>query len=197
MKISHDSLLTVTLRVVCSFALAWALIALTPGASALNAPQRSSSVAPVNSSPTYMATQRANQRNYLAMVGPSPLRFALKEQPLPPEPVLPTPLHEKLPLIPPESAPKSADTSSTATAATTPSPDPTTQNTPANSTPPSDSPKLVSILPDDTKTEIRAEDVLLFFRFPGSPDNGVTIPFTTTQPRGTTAPPSSATYRQQ
>jgi len=198
MKFSHDSLLTVTLRVVCGSVLAWALIAMPSGASALNAPQRSSAPLPVNSSLEYKASLRANQRNYLAMVGPAPLRFAVKEQPLPPEPVLPTPLPEKLPINTPESGPKSADTqSTTTTAATIPLPDATTQKIPPNSTPYPDGPKPVSILPDDTRTEIRAEDVLPFFRFPGSPDSGVAVPFTATQPRGSTAPPSSATYRQQ
>ncbi len=196
MKYSQDSLLTVTLRVVCGSMLAWALIALPSGASALNTPQRPSTAIPVKSSTEHKTAARVNPRNYLAMVGPAPLRFAVKEEPLPPEPVLPTLLPTKLP---PESAPKSADTpSSTPTdPATHPLPDTTTQKTPPNSTPNPDAPKPVSILPDDTKSEIRAEDVLLFFRYPGNSDTGLAVPFTTTQPRGSTAPPSSATYRQQ
>ena len=197
MNFSHDSLLTVTLRVVCSFVLAWALIALTPGASALNAPQRSSSLAPVNSSPEYKASLRTVQRNYLAMVGPAPLRFAAGDGPLPPEPALPAPPPLKLPANTPESGPKSADTPSTPVNVATPSSIESTTLKPENSTPEPNAAKPVSILPDDTKTEIRAEDVLPFFRFPGGADNGPTVPFTTTQPRGSTAPPSSATYRQQ
>ena len=186
------------LRVVCGIVLTWALIAITPGAAALSTPQRAAAVAPVNSSPEYKPTQRTNQRNYLAMIGPAPLRFDFKEQTLPPEPVLPEHPPLKLPVNTPESAQKSADTSNTSTVGQTPSSESTAPKLPIDSTPPSDLPKPVSILPDDTKTEIRPEDVLPFFRFPGASDSGgPSVPFTTTQPRGSTAPPSSATYRQQ
>lgn len=43
----------------------------------------------------------------------------------------------------------------------------------------------VSILPDDTPVAVRAEDVLLFFRFPGN------------RPAQGLPPPSTATYSQQ
>jgi hypothetical protein len=197
MNISHDTLLTVAPRLVCGLALALILTAMPPGASALNTPTRPA----VNSPPKSSAVRKARADNnngpqtYLAMLGPAPLRFADGEHPLPAEPAVPTAIVPKQPGPPPESA----HTNSLA--------NPNPVNTPTTATPENvngstplggDTPKPVSILPDDTRQEIRPEDVLPFFQFPGAPESGaIAVPFTTAQPRSPTAPASSATYNLQ
>ncbi|WP_415908155.1 hypothetical protein [Oleiharenicola sp. Vm1] len=58
-----------------------------------------------------------------------------------------------------------------------------------------------TILPDDTRPKVRAEDFLPFFQFPGSaPANGdvtVVAPVPNAAPGAAPLPASSATYRQQ
>jgi len=200
MNFSHDTLLTVTLRLACSYTLAGVLTATPTGASALNSPQRPATISPVTSTANYKANTSHSldhdPQTYLAMIGPAPLRFAEAEQPLPPEPVLPTAASSKKP------AAGTADTGHQSPLAATDSransSTPTTENTDLNATLTPSSLKPVSILPDDTRQEIRAEDVLPFFQFPGAPDDGaVAVPPTASQPRGTTAPRSSATYQQR
>lgn len=62
-------------------------------------------------------------------------------------------------------------------------------------------PPPISILPDDTRQKVRAEDFLPFFQFPGSgpgrSELNVIVPVPPTPPAPGTQPPSSATYRQQ
>lgn len=62
-------------------------------------------------------------------------------------------------------------------------------------------PPPISILPDDTRQKVRAEDFLPFFQFPGSgpgrSELSVIVPVPPTPPAPGTQPPSSATYRQQ
>jgi len=198
MNFSHATLSTVVPRVVCGLALAWILTAMPPGASALNTPLRPAANSPVvKSNIVYKSKASNGPQTYLAMLGPSPLRFADGERPLPPEPALPAAIIPKKPGLPPESAPKnSLATNNTASNPTTAS----SENIDTSTTPEGNTPKPVSILPDDTRQEIRAEDVLPFFQFPGAPDSGaVAVPFTTTQPRSPsqTAPASSATYNLQ
>jgi len=196
MKFSHDTLLNVKLRRTCGFALVWVLTALPPGASALNSPQRPA-ITPVTSTAVYKSGSNRNhdQQTYLAMIGPSPLRFAEGERPLPPEPVFPPPPKPKPPANAPEPGQKNpAETSGPVANSATPG----SENTELTATLTPSTLKPVSILPDDTQREIHAEDVLPFFQFPGAPDSGaVAVPFSTSQPRGTTAPRSSATYQQQ
>jgi hypothetical protein len=201
MNFSHATLLTVVLRRVCGFALALVLTALTPSVSALNSPQRSAVISPAKSTAEYNpgAGHYRGPHTYLAMLGPAPLRFAEGQPPLPPEPALPTPPKPKEPAIAPTPTSESAKVPVAATAdpATTPAAT-TPENAESTGSPTPSTLKPVSILPDDTKHEIRAEDVLPFFQFPGSPEgSAMAVPFTTSQPRGTTAPPSSATYKQQ
>ena len=196
MNFSYDTLLNVKLRWICGFALVWVLTAMPPGASALNSPQRPT-ITPVTSTAVYKSGSNRNhdQQTYLAMIGPSPLRFAEGERSLPPEPVFPPPPKPKPPANVPEPGQKTpSETSGPVANPTTPG----SENTELTATLTPSTLKPVSILPDDTQREIRAEDVLPFFQFPGAPDSGaVAVPFSTSQPRGTTAPRSSATYQQQ
>jgi hypothetical protein len=194
MNFSHDNLLTALVRPLFGLVLIGALGAPPSGASSLNSPQRPAVIAPVNSTAIYKSRSGHNHDStYLAMIGPAPLSFASGERPLPPEPVLPTPTKtQDNPLNPAQKLPVAATDS---TASSTPS---SSESTDLNATVTTSSEKPISILPDDTRREIRAEDVLPFFQFPGAPDTGaLAVPFTTTSPRGTTAPPSSATYKQQ
>jgi hypothetical protein len=194
MNLSHDNLLTALVRPVVGLVLIGAFGAPPSGASALNSPQRPAVIAPVNSPAIYKSRSGHNHDTpYLAMIGPAPLSFAIGERPLPPEPVLPTP--PKTPGNPLDSTQRTPIAVTDANASSTPSP---SANNELNATVTTTSEKPVSILPDDTRREIRAEDVLPFFQFPGAPDSGaLVVPFTTSSPRGTTAPPSSATYKQQ
>jgi len=195
MNFSHD---TITLQLACGFALVGVLTATPAASSTLNSPQRPASLSPVNSSAIYKSrTDHINhdQQTYLAMIGPAPLRFTEGERALPPEPVIPTPA-PKQPVNLTASGQKSPlDSSGHAAYPATPS----TENTDLNVTLTPSSQKPVTILPDDTRKEIRAEDVLPFFQFPGAPESGaVAVPFSASQPRETTAAPrSSATYQQQ
>jgi hypothetical protein len=197
MNFSHDTLIGVALRLGSGFALVAVVTAIPAGASALNPPQRPAVISPVKSTAVYKLGAGRNhvQNTYLAMIGPAPLRFADGERPLPPEPVFPPQPNPRQPVGAPEPGQKSplAATEQVANPAK-----PTTENTELTATLTTSSLKPVSILPDDTQREIRAEDVLPFFRFPGASDSGaVAVPFTTSEPRGTTAPRSSATYQQQ
>ena len=200
MNFSHATFLTVLLRRICGLVLIWVLSALPLSMSALNSPQRPGTLSPAKTTAEYNPGRGhyRGPRTYLAMLGPTPIRFAEGQPQLPPEPVPPTLPTPKQPTLATESA-------KTPAAVTDPVPAPlaVTITTPENTNPmtgtlPSSNLKPVSILPDDTKREIRAEDVLPFFQFPGAPESGaVAVPFTTSQPRGTTAPPSSASYKQQ
>lgn len=54
-----------------------------------------------------------------------------------------------------------------------------------------------SILPDDTRPKVRAEDFLPFFQPPGANPNPNDVTVAPTPPAPGIQPPSSATYRQQ
>lgn len=147
--------------------------------------------------------QAAPPTPYLLVCAPPPLRHA---QPLPPPPEPgvrvcdhaddPAAVAEEIAALNQQSAldaPVGATTGPTppglsadpaAAAATTVNPVVTGGDTPAAIIvePPAGG---VSILPDDTPVAVRAEDVLLFFRFPGS------------RPAQGLPPPSTATYQLQ
>jgi hypothetical protein len=201
MNFSHATFLTVVLRMVCSSVLILVLTTLPLDVSALNSPQRpavlslAKSTAEFNPGPGHYR----GPRTYLAMLGPAPLRFAEGQLQLPPEPVPPAPPKPKEPAI--AATPTQTQSTPTPVVTTELIAKPianTPEDTELNGIQPHSTLKPVSILPDDTKREIHAEDVLPFFQFPGAPDSvGIAVPFSTSQPRGTTAPPSSATYNQQ
>lgn len=194
MTLLHDTMPTVVQRMARCLLLAWVLLVLTPGINALNTPQRSAALSPVKSTAEFNtnSSRQRNNRTYLALVGPAALRFAEAPPELPPEPPTPVPVPPKQPSVA-ENGPDviPAIPSDTAVKPATDNPEKTGPLTPDPK-----APKPVSILPDDTKREIRAEDVLPFFQFPGASDSGSTaIPFSTIEP--VRAKPSSATYRQQ
>jgi hypothetical protein len=178
------------------------LPALASEARALSAPQRKPAV---RSAAQPVGVSNSKPRPYLAALGPLPLRFArpglepTAEPPASPEPKPATP--------PEQTAPAANDSAH-------PPLTPSSDNAPKNDAPASDSPAALEtseptthpalpILPDDTKRELRPEDVLPFFRYPNaSPTTGdasvqVLIPFTAAQPQSTPIPPSSATYQQK
>lgn len=58
-------------------------------------------------------------------------------------------------------------------------------------------PAYKRILPDESRPKVRAEDFLPFFEFPGTKSNPNDVSLTPTPPAPGQLPPSSATYRQQ
>jgi hypothetical protein len=198
MIFSNHSTLTDTSRLARRVALAWVLSTPLISVAAFDTPQRPANAMAGGTSPAVvperLAKARAarNPRPYLAMVGPSAIKFAGADPVLPTEPSLPPQQKPKLPL-PPESQPK--------TPAVTGDPTPAVPTGTSTETPPeanANGSKPVSILPDDTRREIRPEDVLPFFQFPNASDNGtVALPLIVTQPASNPVPPSTATYRQQ
>ncbi len=194
MNIFHDTKLTVVQRIARCLRLALVLLVPTPGIFALNPPQRSAAVAPVKntSESNSGSSQSRSSRPYLAMVGPAALRFSDAPPVLPPEP--PTPILPKPKQPVAETGPDVIPAIPADTAVKQPNTDNGDSTGPQKLDP--NAPKPISILPDDTKREIRAEDVLPFFQFPGALDNSSTaIPFSTLEP--VRAKPSTATYRQQ
>jgi len=140
----------------------------------------------------------AMSRPYLATIGSPALRFGEAIPPpdltvrpsagAPPQPteehtaVTPDNVKQDVPVIAP--AP------STAVEIGTPDP--------SRPAPPAKTP--AAILPDDTRTKVRAEDFLPFFQFPGTtPANGdvTVVAPVPTAPTAAPLPASSATYRQQ
>ncbi len=194
MTIFHLTKLLVALRQARTLAIACALTMPITLSSALNAPQRSGEIIARQSTGMEHARHTRDANNYLAMIGPAALRFADAPPPLPPEPVLPKPPK-------PQPPPPEVDLAAAAQIAVTEpvvKPIPVAPESAVSATPLPNQPKPIAILPDDTKQEIRAEDVLPFFQYPGAADSSsLAVPFTTSQPRGSTVPPSSATYRQQ
>jgi hypothetical protein len=174
------------------------LPALASEARALSAPQRKTYIgAPAGAKSTSASSASTP---YLTVLGSLPLRFArprleaTDEPPLAPVPKVEETADEK-PVEPkaPELAPKPANEQKPAEEA------PVEQ--PVSTPEPAAGPPL-PILPDDTKRELRAEDVLLYFRYPNSSssDGGtathVIVPAPSSQPQS--APiPSSATYQQK
>lgn len=196
MTFSNDTQLTDVTRLARNLVLATLLAAPIPSYATLQTSRHlASSIKAVQSAPTQVSRQRSN-RTYLAMVGPAALTFADTELPLPPEPVMPEPpkpKHDPSKTTPANTgANTNAALSSDSTTAT-----PSTETPDSNVQPTINGSKPVSILPDDTRREIRAEDVLPYFQFPGSSDSGaIAIPVIINQAPAA-APPSTATYRQQ
>lgn len=198
MTFSNHALLTDVKHLGFHLALAWVLAMPLTGNAALDStPERPATPTAARTTPTLTerkvrAEAPRENRTYLAMVGPTALRFADAAPSLPVEPTLPTPQKPKVAATPETQVP------------TTKSPLESESNKiPASRTdaPPesaNDNIKPVSILPDDTHQEIKAEDVLPFFQFPTGSDGGsVIMPLTVQQPAQRTVPPSTATYRQQ
>jgi hypothetical protein len=144
---------------------------------------------------------------YLAALAPLPLRFARPgpeptyEPPAPPEPkpvIAPaTPDAGGKPGEMPEEKP-AANLPATETAVPPPvqPAEPVSEFSEPLLQPP------LPILPDDTKRELRAEDVIPFFIYPAAPVSGearvnVVVPLNTSQPQSSPLPPSSATYQQK
>jgi len=193
MTFSNDTKLHEVPRLARHLVLAWVLAAPSVGVAALNAPQRPATSLPTTSSTLTTEHSSAPKpyrgpRTYLALVGPSALRFADAEPVLPGEPTLPPPPKPK-PTVATDHAITPTDTNTTLQTAIN-----GTDNT-DNAVPTGNSPRPVSILPDDTKHEIRAEDVLPFFQFPGASDSSsAAIPMSLP---AAAPPPSSATYQQK
>lgn len=199
MTFSKDTTLTDAPRLARRFVLVWILTAPLIGPAALDTPQRPATTLAARTVPSYPPERSersgsGHPRTYLALAGPSALRFAEADPVLPAEPSLPAPKSPKTPLPPEASISSSASHQ----------PPETTRSEPAkvSDVPPEsagDNVKPVSILPDDTRVEIKPEDVLPFFQFPNGNDGStVAIPLTVSpRPAGNPVPPSSATYRQQ
>ena len=138
-------------------------------------------------------------RPYLAVLGASPLRIreALSPPEMsvhPPAGAPPQPLAEA-PGSPDAIPPKAEAPTS---AAMTPHPIPSGTENPQVPAPEEKPIKPAkSILPDDTRTKVRAEDFLPFFQPPGASSNPNDVTVAPTPPAPGIQPPSSATYRQQ
>ncbi len=193
---------------LATLALTAVFLGFGPAAQGLSMPQRTTpheravTSSPASSQTRSVLTPRGNKARpakavpgsqpYLALINLPPLRFA-EELPMAteapaalilPQRVEPKPEPVAVPLPPPPPPPPAP------VIETKPPPPPTASN----------EPKPLSILPDDTKREVRPEDVLPFFQLPQSSAGvsvGVGIPFTPAQPSGTSLPPSSATYQQR
>ena len=137
-------------------------------------------------------------RPYLAVLGSTSLR--IQEAVLPPDPIV----------HPPAGAPPQPVTAGSPTTPTPPAEasSPAEEHTPAatplaegSQTSPTPEGKPAkptrSILPDDTKPKVKAEDFLPFFQPPGANSNPNDVTVVPTPPAPGVQPPSSATYRQQ
>jgi hypothetical protein len=143
-------------------------------------------------------------RPYLASMGAPALRF----QDAPPAP---PPMVKPIASGPPvaASAPAEAEVNlaNDQAAASTPpmplpsEPKPSPASEPEKPEPPAASPpKVLPILPDDTRRKVQSQDFLPLFRLPGpggaTEDVTIIVPGVPTPPVPGTLPPSSATYRQ-
>ncbi len=160
------------------------MLSLVPGV-AISA---SSSVAP--------ETNFSASRPYLAAVGPAVLRFG---DPPPPPDLRPA---AGAPPVPAEETPApvvDAATAPDASLAEVAEPIPAA-SVAAPVAKPAATRTSPPILPDDTRTKVRAEDFLPFFQFPATGPNGdvnVVVPVAPGANSAAPIPPSSATYRQQ
>lgn len=173
------------------------LPALASEANAISQPQRKQTVRSAQLS----GIKASGAMPYLAAMGPLPLRFArpgpepTEEPPASPEP--------KVVVLPAENTPakEPAKNSSTESPAPHIQPSEKPADVPPSILPEHTAQPALPILPDDTKRELRPEDVLPFFRYPtASPSSGengvqVVVPFTPAQPQSHPLPPSSATYQ--
>ena len=193
MTFSHNSLFRLAAKLSRCLSLAL-LPALASEAHALShAPRKN----PVRSASATASSSKSNGTPYLAALAPLPLRFArpglepAAEPPAPPvaktpEPAAIEPQEPQKPAGPPADIPTSPAIEQPVAQLPHEEPDPVV-------------PPPLPILPDDTKRELRAEDVLLYFRFPGEngPRGAVAVPVSPTQPQSAPLPPSSATYEQK
>ncbi len=141
----------------------------------------------------------ARSRPYLAVLGSSTLRIQAATPPpdlnahlpagAPPQPA-PAAIVSPMALSPP--VPSSAPAEPTPESIT-----PTTESTPAPVSEEKPAKTFKSILPDDTRQKVRAEDFLPFFQPPGANPNPNDVTVVPTPPAPGIQPPSSATYRQQ
>jgi len=148
-----------------------------------------------------------SSRPYLAVLGSSPLRIQEVSPPpdlsvRPPAGAPPqlAPVAARSPVeIPPSPEASISTEGPPQTASATEMTPPPTEGTAT----PAPSPEIKpakparTILPDDTRPKVRAEDFLPFFQPPGSNQNQGDIPASPTPPAPGIQPPSSATYRQQ
>jgi len=194
MTFSNDTQQTDVIRLARHLVLATLLAAPIPSYAALQTPRRPATIEAAQSTPiSRQAVHQRSSRTYLAMVGPAALTFADTELTLPPDPVMPDPPKPK-----PDPT-KNSSAHNTNNAALPPDSTtlkPVTEPLDPNTQPNPNGPKPVSILPDDTRREIRAEDVLPYFQFPGSTESGA-APVVIINQAPATPPPSTATYRQQ
>lgn len=152
--------------------------------------------------PARSNSERDASSPYLLAVGPPPLRFA---QALPPPDLstCPSPAAPPLPAVAEEIAstnaasarsfaavrggeiakPDQRQAMSAEAAREAPSKAPEKKETPA-------------LLPDDTQREIRPEEILPYFQFPGSGGGTIVVPANSPSPESTRLPVSSAVYRE-
>jgi len=151
-------------------------------------------------------------RPYLATLGAPALRFQ-DPAPVPPPTVKPVASGPPVAASKPEEAEVSlANNQAAASTPPMPLPDSSTKTHPAEAaTPPAEPPpqaepaapvpKVLPILPDDTRRKVQSQDFLPLFRLPGSgnpiEDTTVIVPGVPVAPAPGPLPPSSATYRVQ
>lgn len=162
-------------------------------------------VATAHAAQQTLAIQKTASRPYLATFGAPALRFQEAK-------VAPPPSTKPIASGPPvaASAPELAEVSlanNQAAASTPPMPLDKPAETPAtpvpthsDQSPAAPQPKVLPILPDDTRRKVQPQDFLPLFRFPGASGSGedvtVIAPAVPTPPAPNSLPPSSATYRQ-
>ncbi len=136
-------------------------------------------------------------RPYLTVLGSAPLRIHEAVPPpdlsvrppagAPPQPVAEAPGS-------PVAIPPQTEAPASETAQPTPS---GTESPPVSAPDGKPAKPAKSILPDDTRPKVRAEDFLPFFQPPGASSNPNDVTVAPTPPAPGIQPPSSATYRQQ
>jgi hypothetical protein len=181
------------------------LPALASEVHAVSQPQRKQNVRSAQPG----SASKAGSQPYLAALGPLPLRFArpgpepAEEPPAPPEPKIVVvldagPTSDNKPEKSPDE--KAADVTTAPLGEALPRQPDHTAEPLSEFSEPSLQPPL-PILPDDTKRELRAEDVLPFFIYPtAAPVSGeggvqVIVPLNNGQTQSNPLPPSSATYQ--
>ena len=141
---------------------------------------------------------RILSRPYLLVTGIMSLRFA--EPPPPPDLTTRLPAGAPATLLTADAPPESASAAKSVTAADKPAEAGAAKAAAGASTDPTGPAERdkataaipPSIIPDDTRPKVKAEDFLPFFQFPGSPTNDAPV-----SPPPGRQPPSTATYRQQ
>lgn len=172
--------------------------------------------------PSSMDTDGVASRPYLAVVSAPALRFEERIPPpdlsvrppagAPPQPAAtsgktdtagtsPAPAAESIASIPPIASPPSSENSPNPGSGQTAHggagvPASHVQDS-ASEAPQAPAKPPTSILPDDTRPKVRAEDFLPFFQFPAPPANANDVTLVPAPPVPGQQPPSSATYRQQ